>query len=110
MSATIYVKSSHEESDIVHLVKSAIEAEIARYELALEMASNRLRPFEQKYQVTSEYFIAHLTAEDLDGHDEEYVRWAGEYHLKQRLEQKLQQLREIEYGHPDVLQSPERGD
>jgi len=72
----------------LHLVKSAIETEIARLELALEMANKRLMPFDKKYNVTSDHFISHLTAEDLDGGDDEYVSWAGEYQLKQRLESK----------------------
>lgn len=91
--------------DVLPLVKSAIDAEIARLELASEMATKRLLPFEKKYNVASEHFIANLAAEDLDGGDDEYVSWAGEYKLKKRLEKKLEQLREIEYGHSDLLQS-----
>ncbi len=99
MSATISIKSSHATDDILNLVKSAIEAEITRLELGLEMAEKRLSPFEKKYNVASEYFISHLKAEDLDGGDADYVSWAGEYKLKQRLEKKLQQLRELQYEH-----------
>jgi len=55
-------------------------------------------PFEQKYGVTSEHFISEWAAEDLEGGDDEYVRWAGEYKLMQRLQEKLQTLREISYG------------
>ena len=44
-----------------------------------------------------------MTAEDLQEGDDEYVRWAGEYELKHRLEGKLLQLKEIEYGHTEVL-------
>jgi hypothetical protein len=72
------------------------------------MAQKRLAPFEQKYQVTSEYFITEMAAEDLAGGDDEYVTWAGEYQLKQRLQEKLRQLQEISYGHADLLQ-PDQG-
>ena len=99
MSITLYIKSKKAgNNQILPLVKSAIEAEIARLELAVELANKRLIPYEKKYDVASDHFIAHLTAEDLDGRDDEYVIWAGEYKLKQRLECMLQQLREIKYG------------
>jgi len=104
MSTTISIKSSQKETDVLHLVKSAVDAEIIKYELSLEMSNKRLIPFEKQYNITSEYFINHFTAEDLDDGDNEYVRWAGEYKLKQRLETKLQQLRDIEYDNNRILQ------
>lgn len=38
-----------------------------------------------------------MTAEDLQGGDDEYVQWAGEYKLMQRLEQKLAQLKDLRF-------------
>jgi hypothetical protein len=38
-----------------------------------------------------------MTAEDLVGGDDEYVHWAGEYRLRQRLLQKLDALRGINF-------------
>jgi hypothetical protein len=55
-----------------------------------------LKPFEEKYGVTTEQFIAEMAAEDLEGDDDEYVQWAGEYKLVCGLKEKLAQLREIE--------------
>lgn len=72
--------------------------------MALDLARERLLPFERKYGVTSEHFIEKMTAEDLEGSDEEYVQWAGEYHLMQRLEEKLVRLQEVEYSDTAVLQ------
>jgi len=102
MSAVIYIQAKQNGSEILPLVKSAIEAEIARLELASKMAAKRLTPYEKKYNVASEYFMVHLTAEDLDDGDDEYVSWAGEYELKHRLETKLKELRKIEYAHSDI--------
>lgn len=99
MSVTLSIKSNQARDDLLHLVQSAIESEIVRLELAVEMAQRRLEPFEKKYKVDSEKFISNLTAEDLNGGDDEYVNWAGEFKLKQRLENKLHQLREIKYEH-----------
>lgn len=69
------------------------EQRTRRLELALESAGKRLAPFEQKYRTTSAKFIATMSAEDLQGGDDEYVQWAGEYKLMQRLEEKLRQLK-----------------
>ncbi|NUM76220.1 hypothetical protein HUU40_17790 [candidate division KSB1 bacterium] len=105
MSTTILVKSEKDNGDTLELVKSAVEAEITRLTLALEMAEKRLLPYEKKYHVDSEYFLVNFAAEDLEGGDEEYVSWAGEYKLKQSLQNKIVQLREIEYAHSEILQS-----
>ncbi len=103
MSTTLYVKSTRNQRSVLHLVKSTIDAEMIKLKLAMKMADTRLKPFEDKYQVSSDYFITHLAAEDLEGGDDEYVSWAGEYRLKQRLAQKLEQLKEIDYDYPGVL-------
>ena len=79
------------------LIRQAVERETARLELSLELAQKRLQPFKQKYGVSSRYFIQEMTAEDLDGGDQEYVHWAGEYRLMERLATKLAQLQEIRF-------------
>lgn len=101
--STIYVEPPQKASQVLPLVQSAIESEMAKLELALRTASNRLAPFEQKYGVTSNHFISKMAAEDLEGGGDEYVSWAGEYRSRQRLEEKLEQLREISYGDPGLL-------
>lgn len=100
MGVTLYIKSKKADKNVLPLVKSAIEAEITRLELALDIANKRLIPFEKKYNIVSDDFISRMSAEDLEGGDDEYITWAGEYKLKQRLEDKLKQLREIEYDRP----------
>ena len=106
MMSTIYIESpAPDRVAVLSLVQSAINSEIARFELALKRAKQRLTPFEQKYGVTSEYFIDEMTAEDLEGGDEEYVNWAGEYKLMQRLQEKLQQLQRIDYGDSSLLRA-----
>jgi hypothetical protein len=58
------------EDEALHLVWAAVASKIARLELALEMAHKRLKPFEEKYGVTSEQFMAEMAAEDLEGGDD----------------------------------------
>jgi len=95
---TIYLETSDDAIQVRSLVETAIQREIAHLELALNLAQQRLIPFEQKYHVTSEYFITAMAAEDLSGGDDEYVQWAGEYRLVQDLAAKIQQLRGITYS------------
>jgi hypothetical protein len=93
----LYVEPRQQANEIMPLVQSAVESQIVKLELALKLADKRLKPFEQKYGVASEYFISDMTAEDLAGGDDEYVHWAGEYRLRQRLLQKLNTLRGIDF-------------
>jgi hypothetical protein len=93
--STVIVESSQNPNEALRLVRSAVKSEITRLELALKLADERLAPFEQKYGVKSEKFIAEMAAEDLAGGDDEYVQWAGEYQLKQRLQAKLQHLQQV---------------
>ena len=106
--ATLYVEPIHESGEILQLVRSAIESEVVKLELALKMAVKRLAPFEEKYGVTSEHFIVEMTAEDLEGKDDEYVHWAGEYKLMQRLQDKLRKLQEISYHDPNLLHTDQK--
>ena len=71
--STIYVEPAQKAGEVLHLVQSAIKSEMTKLELGLEMARKRLAPFEQKYGVSSEHFIAEMAAEDLAG---------GDYRLK----------------------------
>lgn len=104
--STIYVQPADRAELLLPLVQAAVNGEIVRLELALGLARERLLLFERKYGVTSAHFIEHMTAEDLEGGDDEYVQWAGEYRLMQRLEEKLVRLREVEYDDPEVLRRP----
>ncbi|MFV9504206.1 MAG: hypothetical protein AB4911_06535 [Oscillochloridaceae bacterium umkhey_bin13] len=94
---TIALETNDDVAQVRSLVETAIQREIAHLELALQLAQERLVPFEQKYAVTSADFITSMVAEDLDGGDDEYVQWAGEYRLVQDLIAKIQQLRGITY-------------
>jgi len=107
---TLYLDNTEttETVDLLALVQSAVQHEIERLEFALKVASKRLQPFEEKYGVTSEHFIAEMAAEDLVGGDDEYINWAGEYDLREALKVKLQQFRRVKYqsnGYSNLLQS-----
>ena len=90
------VEPLEQAQQLLPLVRAAVNSEIDRLELALKLARERLLPFERKYGVSSKRFIEEMTAEDLQGGDDEYVQWAGEYRLMQRLEERLVRLQEVE--------------
>lgn len=97
MSTTVYVESDRAAGEVLQLVQTAILREIASLELAIKMGERRLGAFEEKYGVSSDYFLSEMAAEDLDEGDDEYVQWAGEFDLTQSLGEKLQRLIEINY-------------
>ncbi len=78
------------------LIQSAIESEIQRFRRSLVKTNNLLEKFEQKYKTSSEYFFVNRTAQDLEGQDDEYISWKGEFLIKQALTKSLQELESIE--------------
>lgn len=95
MASTLVVQSidSAESENVLHLIHSAVDAEIRRLELASALSLQRLAAFESIYNVPSATFAATFTAEDLHGGDNEYVEWAGEYKHFQHLQKHLEYLR-----------------
>jgi hypothetical protein len=94
----LQIKSDAPDLEIVqNLVRAAIDSEIKNLKRSLTKTSHLLQEFETKYQISSEFFINHWTAEDLNGRDDEYVSWAGEIKIKTRLTNSLQKLEAIEY-------------
>ena len=83
--------------NIQNLIKTAIESEIKNLQRSLSKTNQILLKFEEKYQVSSDFFIDYWTAEDLEGGDDEYVSWAGEIQIKNKLINALQKLETIEY-------------
>jgi hypothetical protein len=94
----LQIKSDSSDIEIVqNLVRSAIESEIKNLKRSLEKTNKLLMEFEAKYQVSSEFFFANWTTENLAGGDEEYITWAGEIKIKKKLTNSLQKLEAIEY-------------
>mgnify|MGYP001570339409 CR=1 FL=1 len=81
------------QNEALALVQGAINAQVARLELALQAARSRVLPFEQKYRIPSSRFLAQFVVEDLEGGEDEYLSWAGEYRLYLRLQEKLDTLK-----------------
>ena len=80
------------------LIRSAIAAETSRLEFGLKATERNLKTFEERYQVTSEEFLRDFSAEDLVDRDLEYVCWAGELKIHERIAAQLESLKGIQYA------------
>ena len=88
---------STDTSKAATVIRNAINKEISRLEKGTERSLERLKEFENRYQVSSSEFAERFAAEDLIGEDLEYVEWMGEYHLFQQLAEDLTLLKNITY-------------
>lgn len=86
------------EDNALDLVRSAITAEVNRLELGIRTTERHIHVFEERYQVTSDVFLRDYFAEDLVDGDQEYVVWAGELNLRDRIASQLNTLKGIQYA------------
>ena len=93
----VKLKIISDKEDITDVIKSAISAEIKRLEIGLNRTNREIKSFEDEYKVSSEVFFKEIAAEDLKGGDDEYIRWAGELKIKDRILDELKKLKDIEY-------------
>ncbi|MCI0469281.1 MAG: hypothetical protein L0Y62_04360 [Nitrospirae bacterium] len=79
------------------IIKAAIQAEIKRLEFGLRKTEQQIAKFENKYKIPSETFLAKFAAEDMNGGDAEFIEWAGELKVKDKIISALKRLVEIQY-------------
>ncbi|MBI5602925.1 MAG: hypothetical protein HY879_06185 [Deltaproteobacteria bacterium] len=82
------------------VVFHALESYKARLQAGIERTKRRLGEFEQRYQVSTDYFLKQMAAEDLAEGDLEYVEWSGEAHLLKSLEKEFIELEHVHYKLP----------
>ena len=93
---TVQIKSDRD-SDIVDIIKTAIDAELKRLELGLQRTERQIAKFENEYRISSEVFLSRYTAEDMKNGDPEYIAWAGELKIKEKILSDIKRLKEIQY-------------
>ncbi len=76
--------------DISNIIRSAISVKIKRMEIGLNKTIKEIKKFEDKYKISSETFLSQFTAEDLKRGDDEYISWAGELKIRERILEDLQ--------------------
>ncbi len=92
---TLEIKSDIEDTETI--IRSAINAGIKRLEIGLNKTDKEIRKFEDKYKISSDIFIRKYSAEDMDGGDDEYISWMGEIKIREKINEELNKLKEIEY-------------
>jgi hypothetical protein len=85
------------EEEGVQTILSAIESYKMRIRAEIERSRPRLARFEQLYEVSTDYFLEHMAAEDLSGGDLEYIEWAGEADMLTGLQRELDKLDNARY-------------
>ena len=93
---TIQIKSDSD-NDTMDIIKTAIDAELKRLELGLQKTERQIAKFEADYKIPSEIFLSKFTAEDMKNGDPEYIAWAGELKIRERILADINRLKEIQY-------------
>lgn len=83
-----------------HAVIHAVDAYKKRLQNSIERTRRKLTVFERQYKVDTVHFLQHMTAEDLEGGDQDYVGWAGEAKMLEGLECELKELDNASYQLP----------
>jgi len=86
-----------DKKDTEDMIKLAISAEIKRIEISLKKTDENIKKFEKRYNITSEYFLRHYSAEDLNNGDDEYICWVGEIEMRKRILSNFNKLKAIKY-------------
>lgn len=86
-----------DQQNVLPIIQSAIVEKVQRIRIGLRKTDQEIQKFEAKYHIPSDLFVSEYTAEDLDGGDDEYVRWMGELQLRKAVAEELQLLQDIEY-------------
>lgn len=88
---------SDAKDSVLDIIRAAISAEIKRLEIGLDKTDKQIKEFETEYNVSSDIFQKEFAAEDMKEGDLEYVAWAGELKIREKITTDLKKLKEIEY-------------
>ena len=97
MLTTISINGLKNAEQAYSLIQNGIRAEKQRIELSSMKIRKILDEFELKYQKPSSELGISIFAEDLEGQDNEYVIWYGEYMFWKGIQESLQNIDAIEY-------------
>lgn len=92
----LQIQSDVKESAL-DIVRTAISAEVKRLEIGLHRTERQIERFEKEYNVSSEVFQREFAAEDMKRGDQEYIEWAGELKIRERILRDLKNLKDIQY-------------
>lgn len=81
-------------------VMRAVETYKARLRASIQRTQSQLDQYERTFGVTTAYFLANMTAEDLSDDDIAYIEWAGEAELLEGLQAELRELDDAAFELP----------
>ena len=80
------------------LVEAALDHEVRFLETAIRRSQEKLRAFEGKHGLSSEEFLRRYENDELE-ETLELAEWIGEIRLLERLQDKADTLREVQFAH-----------
>lgn len=95
---TILQIKSDTDSNTMDIIKAAIQSELRRLEIGLEKTEKKIAMFESEYKISSESFLKKFTAENMKDGDSEYISWAGELKIREKILTDINRLKEIQYA------------
>jgi len=75
MQTTIIINGARDSEEVFHWFDRSVKAEKSRLEYDVRKTREKLELFENKYNNTSDNLGVTIFAEDLEGQDNEYVKW-----------------------------------
>lgn len=93
---SLTLKSSRQQP-LRPLIEAALENELRLLEVGIRRTEERLRAFEEKYTLSSDEFLR-LVEQDALPETMETIEWLGELRLLERLREKANTLREIQFA------------
>ena len=79
------------------LVQAALHNELRLLEAGIRRAHERLREMEARYAISTPEFLKRFENNEFD-ETLEFAEWIGEHRLLERLQEKAQALREVEFA------------
>ena len=79
------------------LVEAALQNELRLLEAGIQRTEQRLQEFEAQYDLSSAEFIRRYEQDELE-ETLQFAEWIGEYRLLERLREKSDILREIQFA------------
>lgn len=88
---------SNRKSNLEPLVKDALDNELRLLEAGIRQTEQRLRKFEEKYQLNTEEFISRYENDEIK-ETLESAEWIGEFRMWKRLKEKVEALRDVQFA------------
>lgn len=93
-SITINITDQSKHRTAERLLREALNRELKILRSGLAKTQENLKHFEKLYKMSSEKFFRNYQNGQLDDRND-FIDWAGEYHLYQSLREQMEVLKEI---------------